>query len=258
MTDTFIVDRSGEFVVGKAQTTPEDESVGFMSSTRDALGHWGLEPTDALPEVVSAGLFGHGDAQPPARTKGSPRRADRDPRAWRTCCASSAGSRPTSATRIRIGSTSRPTSTTSRSSRAELIRGVRGRVDMFGDAAIPLYDNEARAAVSSLRGPGWKRSSSTSLQLPQLSARGPDPGDRGRARARDFGVPVVRPVPHAARLPASQLDHWSRPYAAAPSRDQLRKVRDATRESERSSTCGYRMRSRRDDLNRRLGGAHAR
>ena len=53
MTDTFIVDRSGEFVVGKAQTTPEDESVGFMSSTRDALGHWGLEPTDALPEVVS-------------------------------------------------------------------------------------------------------------------------------------------------------------------------------------------------------------
>ena len=26
MTDTFIVDDAGEFVVGKAQTTPEDES----------------------------------------------------------------------------------------------------------------------------------------------------------------------------------------------------------------------------------------
>ena len=37
MTDTFIVDESGSFVVGKAQTTPDDESVGFMESARDAL-----------------------------------------------------------------------------------------------------------------------------------------------------------------------------------------------------------------------------
>src|SRR5919204_890338 len=53
MTDTFIVDRAGEFVVGKAQTTPSDESVGFMASTRDALGYWGLESQAALPQVVS-------------------------------------------------------------------------------------------------------------------------------------------------------------------------------------------------------------
>ena len=38
MTDTFIVDRAGDFVVGKAQTTPADEAIGFMASTRDALG----------------------------------------------------------------------------------------------------------------------------------------------------------------------------------------------------------------------------
>ena len=37
MTDTFIVDERGSFVVGKAQTTPEDESIGFMASARDAL-----------------------------------------------------------------------------------------------------------------------------------------------------------------------------------------------------------------------------
>ena len=35
MTDTFVVDRTGEFVVGKAQTTPADEAVGFMASTRE-------------------------------------------------------------------------------------------------------------------------------------------------------------------------------------------------------------------------------
>jgi len=53
MTDTFIVDRAGEFVVGKAQSTPEDESVGFMASTRDALAYWDIDPAAALPRMVS-------------------------------------------------------------------------------------------------------------------------------------------------------------------------------------------------------------
>ena len=41
MTDTFIVDRAGDFVVGKAQSTPEDESVGLHGrrpATPCALG----------------------------------------------------------------------------------------------------------------------------------------------------------------------------------------------------------------------------
>ena len=29
MTDTFIVDEDGNFVIGKAATTPADESIGF-------------------------------------------------------------------------------------------------------------------------------------------------------------------------------------------------------------------------------------
>jgi N-methylhydantoinase A/oxoprolinase/acetone carboxylase beta subunit len=37
MTDAFIVDGGGAFVVGKAQTTPDDESVGFMASAEDAV-----------------------------------------------------------------------------------------------------------------------------------------------------------------------------------------------------------------------------
>src|SRR5438093_1402661 len=53
MTDTFIVDTSGQFVVGKAQTTPEDESVGFMRSSEDALGYWGLDPSSAFPQIIS-------------------------------------------------------------------------------------------------------------------------------------------------------------------------------------------------------------
>src|SRR5438046_2478764 len=53
MTDTFIVDRAGDFVVGKAQSTPDDESVGFMASARDALAYWDSDPESALPSMVS-------------------------------------------------------------------------------------------------------------------------------------------------------------------------------------------------------------
>src|SRR6266545_1324493 len=53
MTDTFIVDEAGAFVVGKAQTTPQDESVGFMASTRDALAQWDVDTDSAMPHVVS-------------------------------------------------------------------------------------------------------------------------------------------------------------------------------------------------------------
>jgi len=56
MTDTFIVDESGRFVVGKAQTTPEDESVGFMRSSEDALEQWGSDPAEAFPKIAS-GIF---------------------------------------------------------------------------------------------------------------------------------------------------------------------------------------------------------
>ncbi|HJP36859.1 MAG TPA: hydantoinase/oxoprolinase N-terminal domain-containing protein, partial [Gammaproteobacteria bacterium] len=40
MTDTFLIDKDGEFIVGKAQTTPQDESIGFMNSAKDGLKYW--------------------------------------------------------------------------------------------------------------------------------------------------------------------------------------------------------------------------
>lgn len=55
MTDTFIVDDAGAFVVGKAQTT-EDESVGFMRSSEDALAQWGSSPAESFPKLAS-GIF---------------------------------------------------------------------------------------------------------------------------------------------------------------------------------------------------------
>ncbi len=56
MTDAFIVDENGQFVVGKAQTTPDDESLSVLTSTKDALDYWGMSIQEAVPTMVS-GVF---------------------------------------------------------------------------------------------------------------------------------------------------------------------------------------------------------
>jgi len=56
MTDTFFVDGSGRFVVGKAQTTPQDESVGLMLSAEDAMRQWDTTTEEAFPGIRS-GVF---------------------------------------------------------------------------------------------------------------------------------------------------------------------------------------------------------
>ncbi len=57
MTDTFFVDEDGIFVVGKAQSTPQDESVGLMHSAEDAMRQWDTSIEAAFPNVRS-GVFG--------------------------------------------------------------------------------------------------------------------------------------------------------------------------------------------------------
>lgn len=52
MTDTFVIDDAGRFIVGKALTTPQDESIGFVNSARDALSYWGMEAD--VPRIVAA------------------------------------------------------------------------------------------------------------------------------------------------------------------------------------------------------------
>ena len=230
MTDTFIVDRSGEFVVGKAQTTPEDESVGFMGSTRDALAHWGLEPTGALPEVVSGIYSGTAMLNRLLERKG--RRVGlivtagmedmlRLERGIQTYLGYPYSDRLHVATHYH----NEPLVP------RELIRGVRGRVDMFGDEAIPLYEDEARAAVTELAGAGVEAIVVNLL----YSYRNSQHEDRIREIAGELApelpvflssdlYPMRRDFP---RLNSTLVEA----YAAAPSREQLRKVRDATREA---------------------------
>ncbi len=56
MTDTFIIDENGEFVVGKAQTTPNDEHIGLLNSARDALSQWNAKIEEEFPNLL-AGVY---------------------------------------------------------------------------------------------------------------------------------------------------------------------------------------------------------
>ncbi len=48
MTDTILIDTSGDFVVGKAQTTPDHLARGIMDSLRDAARQWGMTLEEPL------------------------------------------------------------------------------------------------------------------------------------------------------------------------------------------------------------------
>lgn len=230
MTDTFIVDRSGEFVVGKAQTTPDDESVGFMSSTRDALGLWDLEAEAALPLVVSGIYSGTAMLNRLLERKG--RRVGlivtagmedmlRLERGIQTYLGYPYSDR------LHVATHHHNEPLVPR----ELIRGVRGRVDMFGDEPIPLYEDEARTAVAELADAGVEAIVVNLMYSYRNSAH----EDRIREIAAEVapGVPMFlssdlypmrRDFP---RLNSTLVEA----YAAEPSRDQLRRVREATKEA---------------------------
>ncbi|WQW77139.1 hydantoinase/oxoprolinase family protein [Helicobacter pylori] len=53
MTDTFFVKENGSFVVGKAQSNPEDESLAIYNSSQDALSHWQSGVSKVYPELVT-------------------------------------------------------------------------------------------------------------------------------------------------------------------------------------------------------------
>ena len=230
MTDTFIVDRSGEFVVGKAQTTPEDESAGFMTSTRDALAHWGLEPEQALPDMVSGIYSGTAMLNRLLERKG--RRVGvivtagmedmlRLERGIQTYLGYPYSDR------LHVATHHHNEPLVPR----ERIRGVRGRIDLFGDEPIPLYEDEARVAVTELAAAGAEAIVVNLL----YSYRNSQHEDRIREIAAEVApelpiflsselYPMRRDFP---RLNSTLVEA----YAAEPSREQLRSVREATREA---------------------------
>lgn len=235
MTDTFIVDRAGEFVVGKAQTTPEDESVGFMASARDALGYWDDTPEHAFAGIVSGIYSGTAMLNRLLERKGR-----------RVGCIVSAGTedhlRLERAIQTYLGYPYSDRLHVATHHHNEplvprrLMKGVRERVDVFGDVVIPLYEDEVRQAAVELLEAGVEGIVVSLL----YSYRNPSHERRVREivdevieqRGLDGSCPVFlsselypmrRDFP---RLNSTLIEA----YAAEPSREQLQRVRRITRD----------------------------
>jgi acetone carboxylase, beta subunit (EC 6.4.1.6) len=60
MSDTVLVSEDGRFVIGKAQTTPENEAIGILNSLRDAAKKWNMtvdEVAKSIRTIIYSGTI---------------------------------------------------------------------------------------------------------------------------------------------------------------------------------------------------------
>ncbi len=236
MTDTFIVDESGSFVVGKAQTTPEDESIGFMASARDALEQWGSAPEGAFGAIAS-GIYG-GTAmlnrllsrqglEIGAIVSAGQEDYLRIERGIQTYLGYSYSDRLHLATHYH-----NPPLVP-----RERVKGVRGRIDVFGEEVLPLREADAREAAAELLDAGVEgicvcllfsyRNAEHEIRVGEIIA------EEKAKRGLDGEVPVFLSAdlyPQRRDLPRLNST-LIEAYAAEPSRGTLKSVRDRTKEA---------------------------
>jgi len=237
MTDTIIVDDAGSFVVGKAQTTPEDESKGFMGSAEDALEQWGSSPGAAFPLLASGIFSGTAMLNRLLSRRGlaigaivSAGQEDylRIERGIQTYLGYSYSDR------LHLATHHHNPPLVPR----ERVLGVRGRIDVFGEEILPLREEDAREAAAALLDAGVEGicvSLLFSYRNPEHEARVGRIVEEVKAeRGVDGEVPVFlsselypmrRDLP---RLNTTLIEA----YAAEPSRKTLRAVRDRTKDND--------------------------
>lgn len=149
MTDTFFVDADGEFVVGKAQSTPDNEAEGLIESSREGLGHWDLRLEDAMPTIQTGVYSGTALLNRVVQRKGLKvglivnkgmedfHRMGRAIQAYLGFAYED---------RIHLNTHYYDEPLVPR----KLTRGVMERVDMFGDVVIPLNTQDALRAAQEL------------------------------------------------------------------------------------------------------------
>ena len=236
MTDTFIVDERGAFVVGKAQTTPEDEAQGFMASARDALGQWHSTPEEGFPKIVS-GIFS-GTAMINrllSRTGleiGAIVTAGQEDYLKIERGIQTYLGYPYS-DRLHIATHYHNPPLVPR----ERMKGVRGRIDVFGDEVAPLREEDVREAATELLDAGVEgicvsllfsyRNAEHEIRVGEILE------EEKAKRNVDGDVPVFlsselypmrRDLP---RLNSTLIEA----YAAEPSRGTLKAVRDKTKDA---------------------------
>jgi len=153
MTDMLVVDKAGDFVVGKASTTPKDESIGCIDSLADAFEYWEMdwakEAKDVLPGIVA--VVYSGTAMLNALLTRTGRKVGIIiTRGFEDSLLHERGGGIHAA----YGYQDKLHFVTHIHNEPfvpkKLIKGVTERVSMFGEAVIPLYEDETRKAVEEL------------------------------------------------------------------------------------------------------------
>jgi acetone carboxylase beta subunit len=231
MTDTFVVDGRGAFVVGKAQTTPDDESVGFMASADDALAQRGTTPAAAFPGIVS-GIY--------SGTAMLNRLLSREGR--RIGAIVSAGQEDylqlergiqtylgySYADRLHVATHFHNEPIVERG----LMKGVRGRIDVLGQEVLPLREEDVRAAARELLDAEVEgicvcllfayRNAEHELRVGEILREEMDGREVPLYLSSEL-YPMRRDLP---RLNSTLIEA----YAAEPSRGMLQRVRERTKE----------------------------
>ena len=234
MTDTFIIDDKGDFVVGKAQSTPEDESIGLLNSARDALTYWDPTVTDEFPKLLAGVYSGTAMLNRLVSRKGRKvglivnkgledfHRMGRSIQSYLGYSYSD---------RLHLNTHRYEPPIVPRS----LTRGVTERVDLFGNVVIPLYEHEVEPAVQELLEQGVEAIVISLLQ----SYKYPDHERKIRDIANEVIQKTGKKVPVFASVdyyPVRKETHRTNTtiieaYAADPSRETLQKINTSIKES---------------------------
>jgi N-methylhydantoinase A/acetone carboxylase beta subunit len=150
MTDTVIMDADGDFIVGKAVTTPIDESDGILNGIRSACGYWDLDSDTAIKDIDISIYSGTAMLNRLLQREGNDNiglittagfedlhQLGRGMQCW--------AGLPYSG-RLHAREHKHPEPLVPR----EKIMGVRERVNFIGEELIPLYEDDVKLAVTEL------------------------------------------------------------------------------------------------------------
>ena len=236
MTDTFLIDRDGSFLIGKAQTTPDREYAGILSSLNDALRHSKVQvgAEEAIGQIRAFVYTGTIMLNRIVERKGlhpvgvittagfeDTLRFGRGKQSWVELPYSE---------RLHAVSHFYPDPIVER----EYVAGVRERVLPTGYEMIPLYEEEVRSAVEYLLDKGVKAIAVCLL----FSFANPEHEVMVERIAREVmaekGIEVPVFLSHRINPLLGELGRMNTTilqiYAAEPSRQQLKMMDDVFKE----------------------------
>jgi N-methylhydantoinase A/oxoprolinase/acetone carboxylase beta subunit len=236
MSDSFIINESGKFSVGKALTTPENESKGIMNSIADALGRWNTTLEGSGSSVDALVYSGTAMLNRLLERKGNEKigvivnagfedlhRLGRALQCWMWL---DYGGR----LHAREHEHLEPLIP------QDQIKGVRGRINFWGEELIPLYRNEVEQAVEELIDLGVE-SICVCLLCSYMNPRHEKKVERIAKKIikkKNLDIPIVLSNDHnpvrgeTPRLNSLIIEQ----YAAEPSRQQMISISEKFKEKK--------------------------